>query len=99
MDRYKKLTVNTLILTIGTVGSKIITFLMLPFYTNVLSTAQYGTVDLLIQTGSFLVPIFTIGIASSITRFGLDNEYKKKMCSPPDWPAMVLASSYACFCL
>lgn len=78
MDRYKKLTVNTLILTIGTVGSKIVTFLMLPFYTNVLSTVEYGTIDLLLQTGSFLVPIFTIGIAVAITRFGLDDQYDKK---------------------
>lgn len=78
MDRYKKLTVNTLILTIGTVGSKLITFLMLPFYTNVLSTAEYGTIDLLLQTESFLVPIFTIGIAAAITRFGLDDQYDKK---------------------
>ena len=99
MNRYKKLTANTLILTIGTVGSKIIIFLMLPFYTNVLSTAEYGTLDLLLQTGSLLVPIFTIGIASSITRFGLDDEYDKKEVFTTGLLCYGLGSSYVCFCL
>lgn len=78
MDQYKKLTVNTLILTLGTVGSKVISLLMLPFYTNILTTAEFGTIDLLLQTANFLIPVCTIGITAAIIRFGLDTRYKKR---------------------
>ena len=36
MDKYKKLLYNTLTFGLGTFGSKILTFLMMPFYTKVL---------------------------------------------------------------
>lgn len=78
MNQYKRLTVNTVILMIGTLGSRIITFFMLPFYTNILSTAEYGTVDLLLQISNFLVPACTVGVTVGIIRFGLDNQYNKK---------------------
>lgn len=63
---------------IGTMGSKIISFLMLPFYTNILTTAEYGTIDLLLQISNFLTPICTLGVTTGIIRFGLDNRYDKK---------------------
>ena len=37
-NRYKKLMGNTIIFAIGTFSSKVLVFLMLPFYTNILST-------------------------------------------------------------
>lgn len=78
MNQYKRLTVNTVILMIGTLGSRIITFFMLPFYTNILSTAEYGTIDLLLQISNFLVPVCTAGVTVGIIRFGLDSQYNKK---------------------
>lgn len=78
MDQYRRLTVNTAILMIGTMGSRIITFLMLPFYTNILSTGEYGTIDLLLQISNFLGPVCTLGVNAGIIRFGLDNQYDKK---------------------
>jgi len=46
MNQFKRLKLNTIILMIGTMGSGIISFLMLPFYANILSTTEYGIIDL-----------------------------------------------------
>lgn len=78
MNEYKKLTQNTLILMIGTIGSRLISFVMIRFYTGILTTAEYGTIDLLMQISNFMVPICTIGVTTGIIRFGLDNRYRQR---------------------
>lgn len=74
LDKYKKLVSNTLIFAIGTFSSKLLVFLLMPLYTRVLSDAQYGVVDLLMQTGNLLLPLVSLGINNAIIRFGLDKE-------------------------
>jgi O-antigen/teichoic acid export membrane protein len=51
---------------------------MLPLYTRKLSTAEYGTVDLLVTTISLLIPILTLSIASATLRFGMEKNSNKK---------------------
>ena len=77
MNKYWKLISNTLIFAIGTFSSKVLVFLLMPLYTSVLSEAEYGTVDLMVQVGNFLLPLVSCGIINGIIRFGLDKYYKK----------------------
>ncbi len=74
MNRYKKLFSTTVILGIGTFGSKLLTFLLMPLYTHVLTQGEYGTVDLLVQAANLLIPLVSLGINESIMRFGADGE-------------------------
>ena len=76
-NRYKKLLSNTLVFAIGTFSSKVLVFLMLPFYTNILSTGEYGTVDALINVGQLMIPIASVGINNAVIRFGLEKESNK----------------------
>lgn len=76
-SRKKYLLKNTLIFSIGNFGSKIITFLLIPFYTNVFSTSEYGIVDLMTILSLVIIPIITLNISEAIMRFSMDNEYKK----------------------
>ena len=46
-SRNRYLLKNTLIFTLGNIGSRMISFFLIPLYTNVLTTSQYGTVDLI----------------------------------------------------
>lgn len=46
MGKYKYLFKNIGIMTISNFGTKILSFLMVPLYTNLLSTSEYGTYDL-----------------------------------------------------
>ena len=75
-SKYKYLAKNTGLLTISSFGSKILGFLLVPLYTNKLSTSDYGRVDLISTTVSFLIPILTINIASAVMRFSIDDPQK-----------------------
>ena len=77
-NRYKKLLGNTMIFAIGTFSSKVLVFLMLPYYTNILSTGEYGTVDALINVGQLMIPIASVGINNAVIRFGLEHGTDKK---------------------
>lgn len=74
MSQYSKLVGNSAIFAVGNLGSKLITFGMLPLYTAKLTTEEYGTVDLIITTVSLLLPIISLSIYDSVLRFALDKE-------------------------
>lgn len=76
-NKYKNLLLNTLIFGIGTFGSKLLVYFMLPLYTSALTAAEYGVTDLITQTANLLLPLACLGMTSSIVRFGLDNAYRK----------------------
>lgn len=78
MNRTKNLLYNVIIFAIGTLGSKLLQFLLIPYYTDVLSTAEYGTVDLLQNVGLVLIPVFSLTIFDAVFRYAMDKNYDKK---------------------
>lgn len=66
--REKSLMKNTIIITIGTMCTKLITFLLLPLYTGILSTEEYGIVDLLNTLASLMLPIVTFQVEQAVFR-------------------------------
>lgn len=72
MNRYKNLLGNTIIFAVGNLGSKLISFLLVPFYTFVLTKQEFGTVDLITTTMNMLLPIITLSIFDAVFRFALD---------------------------
>lgn len=68
MNREKNLAKNTLIITIGKISTQMITFFLLPLYTSILSTKEYGTVDLLNTLVSLLLPIVTFQVEQAVFR-------------------------------
>ena len=84
--QYKKLGVNVAAITIGNFSSKILSFLIVPIYTAVLTTQEYGVVDTLSTTISLLYPFFTLLISEAVLRFALDkNEDPKQVFSIGFW--------------
>lgn len=77
-NKYKSLANNTLIFTIGSLGSKIITFFLVPLYTNYLTTTQYGTADLVINFANMLLPVISLVIQDSVLRFSLSKDCEPK---------------------
>ena len=69
MNKYKTLLSNTLLISIGTFGSKILVFFMVRFYTGYLTPSDYGTADLITQTANLLFPIISLGITDGVFRF------------------------------
>ena len=78
MDKYKRLVSNTFVFAIAAFSSKVLIFLMMPLYTRVMSTSDFGLVDVLVQTCNLLIPFATIGINNAIIRFGLERSTSKK---------------------
>lgn len=76
-NAYRRLISNTFLFFISTFRSRILIFLLTPFYTSILSESEYGVTDILIQTGNFLIPLFSAGIVNSVLRFGLDDQADK----------------------
>lgn len=72
MNKYKKLIKNTGIYAISSFGSKILTFLILPLYSYVLSTAEYGVVDIYLTTLNLLLPIVSLSIFDAVFRYVID---------------------------
>lgn len=72
MERTKKLISNSIIFTLGNIGSKLIAFLMVPLYTYTLSSSEFGQVDVLITTVNLLLPIATLSIFDAVFRFSMD---------------------------
>lgn len=78
MNVYKKLLSDTLLIALSTFGSKLLVFFLTPFYTNILSTTEYGIMDNVVQMSNLLLPIASAGIANAVIRFGLDGVTNKK---------------------
>ena len=81
MSREKILVKNTAILTIGKICTQMITFFLLPLYTAILSTEEFGIVDLLNTLVSLLLPIITFQIEQALFRNLIDvreNEQEKE---------------------
>ena len=85
MSKGKELAKNTAIISIGRMSTQLISFLLLPLYTAVLSTEEYGVVDLVVTYVQLLLPICTLQLEQAIFRFVLekrnDEEGKKKIFS------------------
>lgn len=77
-SKYKYLLKNIGILTIGNFASKILVFLLVPFYTSILSTAEYGTYDLVVSTVQLVFPVFTLNIIDAVMRFEMDPSKPKR---------------------
>ena len=77
-NRIKELLSNTLLFALANMGSKILVFLMIPLYTAVLSTEEYGISDMVHTTAQMLFPVLTGMIADAVLRFcfieGIDKE-------------------------
>lgn len=72
MSRSTELAKNTAILTIGKVCTQSISFFLLPFYTAVLSTEEYGTYDLFLTYATLLLPLVNWQMDQGLFRFMLE---------------------------
>lgn len=72
MSKEKELVKNTAIITAGRLCTQFVSFLLLPLYTAILSTEEYGTVDLVITYSTLLLPFVTLALEQALFRFLID---------------------------
>lgn len=74
-NRGKKIVKDFGIYSIGVIGNRLISFLILPFYTYFISNpSDYGYYDLCLNICLTLIPITTLQMRESAFRFLLNNE-------------------------
>ena len=72
MNRTNYLMKNTAILFISNFASKMLVFFLLPLYTSVLTTTEYGISDLINTTVHILYIFLTLYVANGILRFSMN---------------------------
>ena len=73
----KALFKNTGIIAIGQISTKIVNFLLLPLYTALLTTQEYGLVDILSTYSALIVVIVGLQINQAVFRFLVTNRKNK----------------------
>ena len=80
--RGQQLARNTLIITIGRISTQFVNFLLLPLYTALLTTREYGSVDLVMTIVQLCYPVSSLMIDQAAFRFLLGcrtQQQKQKM--------------------
>lgn len=72
MSKEKELLKNTAIISFGKIATQLVSFFLLPLYTSVLSTREYGVLDLVITYSSLLLPFATLALEQALFRFLID---------------------------
>ena len=65
---------NTLVFAIANIGTKLISFFLVPLYTYTLSMADYGVADLVTTVTFVMAPILTLDLSDAVMRFALDKD-------------------------
>lgn len=96
-NRGKNLAKNTLIITIGRISTQFISFMLLPLYTTLLSTEEYGTVDLITTLVQLFIPIVSLMIDQGVFRYLLSAETESEKKSIISNAIFVLIGLDLCF--
>ena len=85
-NKYKYLAKNIGLLTLSSFATKLLSFFLVPLYTNILTTTEYGINDLFLTTIGILIPVLTLNIQEAVLRFSIDKKYdKSKVLSVGIW--------------
>lgn len=77
-SKYKYLIKNILLFAISSFVPKLLSFILVPIYTGVLTIEEYGIADMLSVTVLLVLPIFTLTIRDAVLRFLLNEKYNQR---------------------
>lgn len=76
----KALLTGTIVYAIGNLGTKILTFLIVPLYTYYISTSDMGDYDLLITSVSLLTPLISLKISDATYNWMIKKTARNEVC-------------------
>ncbi|MBQ9359638.1 MAG: oligosaccharide flippase family protein [Lachnospiraceae bacterium] len=77
MNRSRYLLKNMSLFTISNIASKLLVFLLVPFYTNVLTESDYGIADVMQATLLLTIPLLSINAGEAALRYGIEERNKR----------------------
>jgi len=78
IDNLKKAFSNSIIYSIGNLGTKIIGLILIPIYTRKLTTTDYGMLGVLEVTADMLIAVFSLALYNAFIRLYWDDEYRNR---------------------
>ena len=78
MGKYKRLLSDSFIYLCGSIGSKIVSLIMVSFYTYQFTTSEYGQIDISLTTISLMIPVLTLCVQDAVLSFVLDSDESDK---------------------
>src|SRR6266478_5685093 len=70
---------NALLYTIGTVGLRTASFVLIPIYTYSLAVSDYGLLAVLLQTAQIMMTVMSLGSRTALIRFAKEYEDKSQI--------------------
>lgn len=77
-NQKDSLTKNTILLSIGTLMTKGLSFIMVPFFSRWLTAEDYGTFDLLCTYVTLLIPLIGLASNEACFRFSMDAKSREE---------------------
>lgn len=77
-NRNIELLKNTLILSIGQIIPKLLTFIVLPILTTYLTQKDYGLYELSISVAGFCIPMFSLQVQQGVFRYIIEDKTNAK---------------------
>ena len=74
--KYKRLLSNTATVGIGTLGSKLLVYLLVRLYTSVLTNEEFSIASNITEMATLLIPFISLGIGEAVFRFAMDKQYQ-----------------------
>ena len=81
MKELRKLAGQTAIYGFSSVVGRLLNYLLVPLYTRVFSTAEYGEVTAIYAYVAFLVVLLTYGLETAFFRYSSDEKNNKNIYS------------------
>ncbi|MDO4899164.1 lipopolysaccharide biosynthesis protein [Actinomyces sp.] len=75
--RLRELIGNTLLFAVGTLSVKLVSFILMPLYTTVMTVEEYGVAELANNGIEILLPVMSLGAVEALYRFSIDDGISK----------------------
>jgi len=65
-NKYKRLGINTMLVFLGNIGPKLVSLILMPFYTFWMSMEEFGIQDIILTYSVLLIPFFCLGLYEAV---------------------------------
>lgn len=94
-ENNKTLLIGTIVYAIGNLGTKILTFLIVPLYTYYISTSDMGDYDLLITSVSLLAPLISLKISDATYNWMIKRVASNEVCIKATYDYLLKSCAFA----
>lgn len=81
---------NTAIFALGNFSTKLIGFFLVPYYTYVLTTNEYGVINLIFTICTVISPFLMLNLQDAVRRFLLEKDAKYNSILTTEWIVIII---------